>query len=172
MIPAQGHGASTTGDTTPTEAFVALSAALTGFRGVDLWGTGQVKPYLGELLATVGEDIVAQLLAQGEKALGSPDPTAALEQLVMDDEDLGPVAQSLIILWYLGQWSPLPNAWRNRNGANPLDVPRVISADAYTSGLVWTAIGAHPMGAKPGGYGSWARPPRPLAPSQGSEPHA
>jgi hypothetical protein len=172
VTPAHGHGANDKGDTTPAEAFVALSAALTGFRGAELWGTGQVEPYLGELLAMVGEDTVAKLLATGEKALSSPDPVTALQQLVMDDEDLGPVAQSLIILWYLGQWSPLPNGWRNRNGANPLDSARVISADAYTSGLVWTAIGAHPMGAKPGGYGSWARPPRPLVRSPKRESHA
>jgi hypothetical protein len=144
----------------PANSFVALSAALTGFREVDLWGTGQVEPYLDELVATVGEAIVARLLAAGEEALRAPDPTIALRQLVMDEPDLGPVARSLLMLWYLGQWTPLPNDWRNRNGANPRDIPRVISADAYTGGLVWTAIGAHPMGADPPGYGSWARPPR------------
>jgi hypothetical protein len=143
----------------PAESFAALSAALTGFRQADLWGTGQVEAYLNELIATVGGEIVARLLAAGEEALGSPDPVAALQQLVLDEPDLGPVAQSTIILWYLGQWTPLPNAWRNRHGANPLDVARVISADAYVSGLVWPAVGAHPMGAKPGGYGSWAAPP-------------
>ena len=144
---------------TPARSFAALCAALTGFRESDLWGTGQVQPYLGELLNTVGEEIVARLLAAGDTALASPDPVRALQQLVMDDEDLGPVAQSLITMWYLGQWSPLPRDWRDRNGANPLDMARVISADAYTSGLVWTAIGAHPMGANPGGFGSWANPP-------------
>jgi hypothetical protein len=35
----------------------------------------------------------------------------------------------------------------------------VISADAYATGLVWRASGAHPMGADPPGYGSWANPP-------------
>jgi hypothetical protein len=150
---------STPANSTPAKSFAALSAALTGFREADLWGTGQVEPYLSELLKTVGEEIVARLLAAGDQALASPDPTQALKQLVMDDEDLGPVAHSLIVMWYLGQWSPLPAAWRNRNGANPLDMARVISADAYTAGLVWTAIGAHPMGAKPGGFGSWANPP-------------
>lgn len=143
----------------PADSFAALSAALTGFREVDLWGTGQVESYLSELTATVGADIVARLLAAGEKAERSPEPVDALKQLVLDDPDLGPVARSTIILWYLGQWTPLPNEWRNRHGANPLDAARVISADAYVSGLVWTAIGAHPMGAKPGGYGSWATPP-------------
>lgn len=150
---------STPAGPTPAASFAALSSALTGFRETDLWGTGQVEPYLAELLNTVGEDIVARLLAAGRQALAAPDPSRGLQQLVMDDADLGPVAQSLIVMWYLGQWSPLPRAWRDRNGANPLDMARVISADAYTAGLVWTAIGAHPMGANPGGFGSWSNPP-------------
>jgi hypothetical protein len=146
-----------------TDSFVALSAALSGFRAVDLWGTGQVRPYLDELVQIVGEPVVAELLATGERALSSSDPPAELEKLVLNDSDLGPVARSLIVLWYLGQWSPLPNDWRNRHGASPFDVAHVVSAGAYTSGLVWTAVGAHPMGANPGGYGSWAMPPSPTS---------
>jgi hypothetical protein len=145
--------------TGPVDSFVALSAALTGFREVDLWGTGQVQAYYDELVATVGDPIVARLLAKGEEALRSIDPETELRLLVLDDDDLGPVARNLIVVWYLGQWDPLPREWRNRNGASPLDISRVISADAYVAGLVWPAINAHPMGAKPGGYGSWATPP-------------
>jgi hypothetical protein len=114
-----------------------------------------VEPYLDELFATVGDAIVARLLTAGEEALR----TDGLKALVMDDPDLGPVARTTIILWYLGQWAPLPSDWRDRHGASPLDVPRVISADAYAAGLVWRAAGAHPMGAEPSGYGSWANPP-------------
>ena len=107
------------------------------------------------MIRTVGDAIVAQLLVTGNKAIR----TGRLEALVMDDPDLGPLARNVIALWYLGQWNALPNDWRNRHGASPRDVPRVISADAYAAGLVWTAAGAHPMGAKPPGYGSWANPP-------------
>lgn len=142
-------------DLNPTESFVALSAALTGFREVDLWGTGQAERYLDEVIRTVGDAIVARLLVTGGEAMR----TGRLQRLLMDDPDLGPLARNVIALWYLGQWNPLPNDWRNRNGASPRDVPRVISADAYAAGLVWTAAGAHPMGAKPPGYGSWANPP-------------
>jgi hypothetical protein len=122
---------------------------------VDLWGTGQAERYLEEVIATVGDAIVARLLLAGDEAVH----TGRLQTLVMDDHDLGPVARSVIVLWYLGQWYPLPNDWRNRNGASPRDVPRVISADAYAAGLAWRAAGAHPMGANPTGYGSWANPP-------------
>lgn len=156
----------------PADSFVALSAALTGFQTVDLWGTGQVRPYLDELVQVVGEPVVAELLATGERALDSSDPEAELEKLVLNDADLGPVARRVIILWYLGQWSPLGNQWRNRHGANPLDIAHVLSAQAYVSGLVWTAIGAHPMGANPGGYGSWATPPAPSGPGSTTTPPA
>lgn len=142
----------------PADSFAALSAALTGFRAVDLWGTGQVDAYLDELIATIGEDIVARLLADGDEALRSTHPAKALEK-VLADADLGPVARTVIVLWYTGEWTPLPNDWRNRNGASPRDVSRVVSAAAYRSGLVWKAIGAHPKGAHPTGYGSWANPP-------------
>ena len=140
---------------TPARSFAALSAALTGFREADLWGTGMVETYLDELFATVGDAIVARLLTAGDDALRAGE----LEALVLDDPDLGPVARNVIVLWYLGQWNALPGEWRNRHGASPLDCPRVISADAYAAGLVWRAIGAHPMGAGPPGYGSWAEPP-------------
>jgi hypothetical protein len=140
---------------TPARSFAALSAALTGFREADLWGTGMVETYLDELFATVGDAVVARLLTAGDEALR----TGELEALVLDDPDLGPVARNVIVLWYLGQWNALPGEWRNRHGASPLDIPRVISADAYAAGLVWRAIGAHPMGARPPGYGSWADPP-------------
>jgi hypothetical protein len=142
------------------DSFVALSAALTGFRATELWGTGQAEAYLSELLETVGEAIVARLLATGDEALRADDPETALRERVMDDPTLGPIARNTIILWYLGQWNALPNEWRNRHGASPRDVPRVVSADAYESGLAWRAFGAHPMGAKPTGYGSWAQPPK------------
>jgi hypothetical protein len=139
-------------------SFVALSAALTGFRGVELWGTGQVDAYLAALIATVGEDVVARLLAAGDQALSSGDLKKELTALLADQET-GPVAKNVIVLWYSGAWRPLPNEWRNRYGASPLDIARVISPASYRSGLVWKAIGAHPKGANGTGFASWANPP-------------
>jgi hypothetical protein len=114
-----------------------------------------VERHLDELYATVGDAIVARLLSTGQDALR----TGRLKGLVLDDPDLGPVARNTIVLWYLGQWDELPREWRNRHGASPRDVSRVVSPDAYAAGLVWRAIRAHPMGADPPGFGSWANPP-------------
>ena len=130
----------------PLERFVALSAALTGFRAVDLHGTGQARAHYDLLVSVAGEDLTARLLAS--------DAADALT-----DPDLGPLARNLIVLWYLGQWDQLPRGWRERNGASPADTARVASAAAYRAGLVWPAIGTHPTSAKPPGFGSWATRP-------------
>jgi hypothetical protein len=73
--------------------------------------------------------------------------------------ELGPIARNVIVLWYLGQWDQMPRHWRDRQGASPADVAGVPSAAAFRAGLVWRAIGAHPTGANPPGFGSWATPP-------------
>ena len=65
----------------------------------------------------------------------------------------------MIVLWYLGQWDQMPRHWRDRHGASPADTAGVPSAAAFRAGLVWRAIGAHPTGANPPGFGSWATPP-------------
>jgi hypothetical protein len=78
---------------------------------------------------------------------------------LLDDPDLGPPARNLVVLWYTGQWVQLPGPWRDRHGASALDVDHVLSAESYSEGLVWTAIGAHPQGAKAPGFGTWVAPP-------------
>ena len=74
--------------------------------------------------------------------------------------DLGPVARNAMVMWYLGQWDPMPATWRERHGMHPEDDARVVSAAAWRAGLVWQAIRSHPMGAQPTGFASWAEPPR------------
>jgi len=40
------------------------------------------------------------------------------------------------------------------------NVDFIVSAESYVNGLVWPAIGSHPMGAKQEGFGTWAfKPP-------------
>ena len=133
-------------ETDPLERFVALSAALTGFRAVDIWGTGQARAHLDLVLSVAGDGLTARLLdADSGDALADP--------------DLGPLARNVIVLWYLGQWDQMPRGWRDRHGAAPADVAGVASAAAFRAGLLWPAIGTHPSGAKAPGFGSWATPP-------------
>jgi hypothetical protein len=149
-----------TGDPTPRATFLALSVALTGFRAVELEATGLVDTYLEELAAIVGGDTMGQLLGTAAEVLAiEGDQQRPLTRRLLASPRLGPVARNLVVLWYLGQWDELPSDWRDTYGASPLDSSRVVSAAAYREGLVWPAIGAHPMGAKPTGYASWASPP-------------
>lgn len=132
-------------------AFYNLSAALTGFERFDLVGTGLGPTYLKQVPAP---DLDA-LLSRWESILkeypdAHPDQTSRLADLVQSPK-LGSTAKQIILLWYTGSWYPT-------DGSKPY----VISGDAYVEGLMWRAIDAHPMAAKPQGFGAWALPPRPL----------
>jgi hypothetical protein len=141
-------------------AFMAFSSALTGFSLVELFGTGVADTYYDTLTHILGPATVEQLLAAYEQA-GADE--AALPKLLADPL-YGPLARSVIKLWYSGSWEQLPPAVVARLPVPPVDnVNRVISAETYLEGLMWKAIDAHPMGGKPLGYGSWALPPRPVS---------
>lgn len=147
--------------------FVKLSAALTGYDGASLHATGCVPLYFRQLADVAGPALLARLLETGDKvsarlASNGPDCQAAEAMMrgdVLSDPDLGPLARSLIQLWYLGQWTPTRPEWVERNGAKTADTARILSARSYREGLVWEAMGAHPMGAKQQGFGAWALEP-------------
>ncbi|NYV73593.1 hypothetical protein [Streptomyces sp. UH6] len=149
--------------------FVKFSAAVTGFSEFDLWGTGQAEAYYKTVVEQERPDVI-------QRALTS-DPSAT---------SADPVVKSIIKLWYVGVWYGPELAGRmdvaawtapGRSGAKPavpddsrpgeesghgMDERKplfVVSPEAYTEGLLWRAIGAHPSGAKAPGYGSWANPP-------------
>jgi hypothetical protein len=81
---------------------------------------------------------------------------------ILNDPDLGPVARAIVVLWYCGTWTELPEAWRARNGAVPEDTTGVISGATYQAGLQWTVVGAHPAGARQQGFGAWSTLPAEL----------
>lgn len=125
--------------------FLDLSAVLTGYDAVDLQGTGLVEQYWETLDHVVGDATRGGLIDAWRRAEKGKAPIeTAVRQEIMSDPVLGPVARNLVKLWYLGQWQ----------GGNQEDwfIP---SAAAYTEGLVWDAIGAHPQGAKQEGFGTW-----------------
>ncbi|WFU12040.1 hypothetical protein QA646_19030 (plasmid) [Rhizobium sp. CB3090] len=145
--------------------FLAFSTEVTAFATFDLWATGQVEAYLATVNSAIGGAILAELLSTYEKICletegqALSERKARLRRQIFGSEKLGPVARNIIKLWYVGTWYELPTAWSEAFGANPKDVPFVVSAAAYAEGLMWKAIGAHPAGAKAPGYGSWASPP-------------
>ena len=140
------------------ESFLNLSVALTGFSQIELRGTGMVNDYLGALEATLPVGVCDELLtAWGALSAGADDDLAVRQ--ILGDSKLGPVAQNLIVLWYCGTWTALPDAWRSAYGVSPLDMKRVISAEAYQAGLQWVVAGAHPPGSGQQGFAAWSMPP-------------
>jgi len=146
------------------ERFTSLSEALTGYNGAELHATGMVETYYRTLRDILGGRMVGELLSAWEEVAcqaggESERVQEGLRGKILEDPKLGPVTKNLVFLWYTGQWNQMPGAWRDKWGAGADDQPHIVSPEAYREGLVWNAIGAHPMGAKQQGYGAWHYPP-------------
>ncbi len=128
-------------DRTQLERFVQLSAALTGYDEVTLWGTGMAQDYLHQLMIQAGSNgnVLLTYAHQPDRIFDEP-------QLA----ELAVLARAVIKLWYLGMWST------GMPGADPVFV---ISPEAYREALAWTAKGGHVQGGKQQGYASWSVPP-------------
>jgi hypothetical protein len=147
------------------EQFLAFSTDVTAFAAFELLGTGQAQAYLSTVDDVVGRPLVDELLdayrrVRSEANAGESTLDNLLRRDIFSDEKLGPVARSIVKLWYVGVWYELPRAWIESFGAVDKNHTFMVSATAYTEGLLWPAIGANPPGAKAPGYGSWAAPPR------------
>jgi hypothetical protein len=73
------------------------------------------------------------------------------------------LARSLVLLWYLGSWYDPADLKKFHDSPQLLTGPiasKVVSAAAYTQGLVWLIAGAHPMGYSNLQFGYWSRDPR------------
>lgn len=155
--------------------FYALSVELTGFGEVELLGTGVGDLYLAWLLR-VFPDVMPDLLDAWRAVEDEYPPEErdqGLRRAILDDARLGPFARAVLHLWYTTTWTPPANwappgstDWPKDERGQPLDPDhredqaRSFGA-AYPEGLMWrAAIGAHPEGAKPTGFGTWASPPR------------
>ena len=146
------------------QAFVAFSAAVTGFTQFDLQGTGQADAYRSTVAEAVGDEVLAELIEAWARVCDSTEKESTLVQNlrrdIFSDPKLGPVGRNIIKLWYVGMWYALPSAWVDAFGALGKNNTFMVSASAYTAGMLWPAIGGNPPGARGPGYGSWADPPR------------
>jgi hypothetical protein len=83
--------------------------------------------------------------------------TDVVENVKKGDSDIRFLARSIVLLWYLGSW------YKPEDLAKPpADAPipsQVVSAKAYTQGLVWQIALAHPMGYSNLQFGYWSRDP-------------
>ncbi|WP_299243424.1 hypothetical protein [uncultured Aquimarina sp.] len=130
--------------------FEKLSVVLTGFSRSELLGTGLTKTYLDTIDTNLDiEHIDALLNSFGHIRIENYDELTTEElgsiQDLVESKSYGSITKLIILLWYTGQWY----------GKNSY----IVSSQSYLEGLVWKAIGAHPMGGKQPGYGTWGFPP-------------
>ena len=130
--------------TSRPQTFVELSAALTGVDAVLLHGTGMVQTYLQKISEIVPPRLLERLFGTFAAA-GRNSPQRCLEG-ILDDEDLGPVARAITVLWYCGAWTGLPAAWHARNGDMSSDPTGVVSSAGYQPALQASLLGAYPAG--------------------------
>jgi hypothetical protein len=71
------------------------------------------------------------------------------------------LARSIVLLWYLGSWYKPEDLKSSLDPKAPrAPIPsQVVSAKAYTQGLVWQIAQAHPMGYSNLQFGYWSREP-------------
>lgn len=148
------------------DQFVALSSALTGYPVSTLKpprDTQRIAELLYAELSKPENNIPAKqldLLAQtwiSISATPAPQMEDAVRQKIIENLQITRLAQNIIYMWYLGIWYDLsknPNCFSAKNNDH------VVSSLAYTNGLVWGEMGAHPMGFSTGVYGYWESAPQ------------
>ena len=160
-------------------AFLVLSAALTG---VDIQTLApEFSRGSGDILsADPGTDPINVKNAYFDwiKAHGTPSSFANLLQIAKDNrssqndiiakvnasgDDTKFLARSIVLLWYLGSWYKPDDLQKANASPESVEGPipqKVLSAKAYTQGLVWQIVGAHPMGYSNLQFGHWSHDPR------------
>jgi hypothetical protein len=144
------------------QTFLNMSVVLTGFKKYRLLGTGQAELYFEKIEKIVGVKTMSDLLTTFNKVAACNDEVKMNDGLraeILSDPKFGPIARNIILVWYVGTWYQLPNDWCEAYGQSPLDETFVMSPLAYTEGLLWPAVGAHPPGAKAPGWDSWGNEP-------------
>jgi hypothetical protein len=147
-------------------AFLLLSEALTGVDKLILApelvgsdpGTDPINiknEYFRWIVAKDKTSSFAAMLALAKK---NPAPAAQdiIKFVSTSNNDIKFLARSIVLLWYLGSWYEPKDLQ-----VKPPPIPsEVVSAKAYTQGLVWQIAGAHPMGYSNMQFGYWSRNPR------------
>jgi hypothetical protein len=166
-------------------AFLLLSAALTG---VDIQtlapefsrGSGDIlsadpgidpinikNAYFRQVNAPETASSFAKLLQIAKDNRLSQDNIIA--KVNASDDDTKFLARSIVLLWYLGSWyEPDDLKAKASPGTRHAISSEVVSAKAYTQGLVWEIAGAHPMGYSNLQFGYWSRDPHDLNGPNGS----
>jgi hypothetical protein len=96
-------------------------------------------------------------------------PGVIIPKLNGSDDDTKFLARAIVLLWYLGSWYEPADLKANASpGTRHAISSKVVSAKAYTQGLVWEIAGTHPMGYSNLQFGYWSRDPHDLNGPNGS----
>jgi len=145
------------------ETFRKMSATLTGFSEADIQGTGLTDAYAEAIQHNLTEALYVELLTLFTTIEAETKTPEALNQQlrhqVFASPKFGPMARNIMMLWYTGTWSSMPTDWVTTYGPIGSNQSCIISSQSYLNGLVWDAVGAHPMGGKQEGFASWSFDP-------------
>ncbi len=142
-------------------SFVRLSSVLTGYPTSTLAPSLDPVDLASEYLAAVKQraapatvDQLLTVYASIDRATGGDlaQQATPVQQQILADPTLGPLARRIIRLWYV-------SIWYDAEPPSMFEPGVVISMNAYVGGLVWGAAQAHPMGYSELAYGYWASPP-------------
>lgn len=128
------------------DVFMAISESLTGFSVNELQSTGLAEIYYKYILNQIETATFIEFLNISKNVLENSASQDQLKIAITAEIIANPatqeIAQSVIILWYMGTWE----------GA-------CVNDRSYKEGLVWTVMHAHPPGAKQPGFKSWETKP-------------
>ena len=141
------------------DTFVGLSVILTGYPkdqlAPDFDPIGLASEYFNWMMTHADKAAFLQTL-QTYQAIAAqfppPEQPAVVQQKILSDPTMGPIARRMIRLWYLSTWYTTEPPDPNLDG-------QVVSMNAYTMGLAWDAAQAHPMGYSELHFGYWAVAP-------------
>jgi hypothetical protein len=159
-------------------AFLLLSAALTGVHVVALAPEFSLDPKKEILDQNPGADPI-NIKNDYFKWIVAKESTPSFGNLIQiakdnrqsasgilaavnaSDDDTKFLARSIVLLWYLGSWYKPGDLKANAAmpGKRALTPSVVVSPKAYTQGLVWQIVGAHPEGYSNLQFGYWSREP-------------
>jgi hypothetical protein len=155
--------------TDDTRDFVNMSSVLTGFAASVLQPATDPQGQAGQYLAflTGPDSGVAEAMPALLDVYRANDgkPPEAVGQAIMASPS-AELARRIIKLWYSGAWYEPFDA-----STGFADTLRIVSAQAYTSGLAWRAAQAHPMGYSLLRFGYWNTDPPALSAFTGDSTH-
>jgi hypothetical protein len=124
-------------------SFLSLSEYLTGEIRMD---RGLAHSHFRRMQLASDAIATTKLLLHWREAQKNPSHTAEMVGNILADTVLGPLAKTLMLLWYTGGIKNAAGLWE------------IESAADYFGALAWKVVGSHPPGLSNQFYGHWKYP--------------